>query len=122
MIHSIRELNLSQIGCGLDIPECTRVLNTILRLYANTDIGVNIVLQKVQWNSNFDNAFFAEESSNDEETRKKFFPMAMARKLALEAMLQTPPKIDQNNRDAELRAFKPDRRFQFFAYQILTLF
>ena len=96
---------------GLDKLEWTRVSNIILRLFANTDIRVNIFLQKAKWNSNLDNALPAEEYSNDEEKRKKVFYMATAGKLALEGMLQTPPKIDRNDRVSELRSFNPEQRF-----------
>ena len=109
----MREIILPQIGCGLDKLEWTRVLNIIFRSFANTDIRFNIFLQKVKWNSNFENALLAEEFSNDKETRKNVFNMATARKPALEGMLQTPPKVDG---DTELRAFPRMTYSEFTAY------
>ena len=109
LVHNIREIELAQIRCGPGKLEWTRVLNIILRLFADTDFRVNILLPKVKWNSNFDNALLAEEYSNDEETCKNVFHKATAQKLALEGVLQTPPNVD---RDLEFRAFHPERRFQ----------
>ena len=44
--YGIKEINLPQIVCGLDKLEWTRVLKIILSLFANTDIRVNIFLQR----------------------------------------------------------------------------
>ena len=107
LIHNIREVSLPQVGCGLDKLEWTQVLNKNLPMFANTDIRVNIFLQKVKRNSNFDSALLAEEYTSDEETHKNVFNMATARKLAFEGMLQTPSKVDCNDHDTGLRAFQP---------------
>ena len=88
--YGIQEINLPQIGCGLDKLEWARVFSIILCLFANTDIRVNIFLQKVHVNSNIDNTLLAEEYPNDEKTRMDIFHMAKARKLAFEGMLKTP--------------------------------
>ena len=90
LTYGIKEINLPQIGCGLDKLEWARVFNIILCLFANTDIRVNIFLQKVHVNSNFDNTLLAEEYPNDEKTRMDIFHMANARKLAFEGMLKMP--------------------------------
>ena len=90
LTHGIKEINLPQIGCGLDILEWARVFNIILCLFANTDIRVNIFLQKVNVHSNLDNTLLAEEYPNDEKTRMDIFHMAQAQKLAFEGMLKTP--------------------------------
>ena len=90
LTYGIKEINLPQIGCGLDKLEWARVFNIILCLFANTDIRVNIFLQKVHVNSNLDNTLLAEEYPNDEKTRTDIFHMANARKLAFEGMLKTP--------------------------------
>ena len=90
LTHGIQEINLPQIGCGLDKLEWAPVFNIILRLFANTDIRVNIFLQKVDVNSNLDNTLLAEEYPNDEKTRMDIFHMANARKLAFEGMLKMP--------------------------------
>ena len=90
LTYGISQINLPQIGCGRDKLEWTRVLNITLCLFANTDVRVNIFLQKVQCNSNLDNALLKEEYPNDEKTRMDIFHMAQARKLAFEGMLKTP--------------------------------
>ena len=90
LMYGIKEINLPQIGCGLDKLEWARVFIIILCLFANTDIRVNIFLQKVHVNSNLDNTLLAEEYPNDEKTRMDLFHMANARKLAFEGMLKTP--------------------------------
>ena len=110
--HNISEINLPQNGCGLDKLEWTRVLNKNLRFFANTHVRVNIFLQKFRGNSNVGNALLLGEYSNDNETRKNVFYLATARKLAREGKLQASPKSDHNNRNNELRAFNPERRFQ----------
>ena len=90
LTYGIKEINLPQIGCGLDKLEWARVFNINLCLFANTDIRVNIFLQKVHVNSNLDNTLLAEEYPNDEKTRTDIFHMANARKLAFEGKLKTP--------------------------------
>ena len=90
LVYGIKEINLPQIGCGFDKLEWARVFNIILCLFANTDIRVNIFLQKVHVNSKLDNTLLAEEYPNDEKTRMDIFHMANARKLAFEGMLKTP--------------------------------
>ena len=65
MLIHIRQTNLPQIACGLYEMDRTRVLNIILQLFANTDIRVETFLQKVRWNSNFDNAPLGKEYSID---------------------------------------------------------
>ena len=89
LMYGITEINLPQIGCGLDKLEWARVFNIILCLFGNTDIRVNIFLQKVHVHSNLDNTLLAEEYANDEKTRKDIFHMAKARKLAFEGILKT---------------------------------
>ena len=96
LTNAIKEINLPQIGCGLDNLEWARVFNIILCLLANTDIRVNIFLQKVHVNSNLDNTLLAEEYPNDEKTRMNIFHMAEARKSAFEGMLKTPT-INRND-------------------------
>ena len=90
LTHGIKEIHLPQIGCGLDQLEWARVFTIILCLFANTDIRVNIFLQKVQVHSNLDNTLLAEEYPKDEKTRMDIFNMATARKLAFEGMLKMP--------------------------------
>ena len=90
LTFGIKEINLPQIGCGLDKLKWARVFNIILCFFANTDIRVNIFLQKVHVNSNLDNTLLAEEDPNDEKTGMDIFHMANARKLAFEGMLKTP--------------------------------
>ena len=90
LTYGIKEINLPQIGCGLDNLEWARVFNIILCSFANTDIRFNIFLQKVHVKSNRDNTLLAEEYPNDEKARMGIFHMAKARKLAFEGMLKTP--------------------------------
>ena len=90
LTYGIKDINLPQIGCGLDNLEWARVFNLILCLFANTDTRVNIFLQKVHVNSNLDNTLLLEEYPNDEKTRMNIFHLAKARKLAFEGMLKTP--------------------------------
>ena len=90
LMYGIEEINLPQIGCVLDKLEWARFFNIILCLIANTDIRVNIFLQKVHVLSNLDNTLLAEEYPNDEKARMDIFHMAQARKLAFEGMLKTP--------------------------------
>ena len=90
LTYGIKEINLPQIGCGLDKLEWARVFNIILCLFANTDILVNIFLQKIHVNSNLDNTLLAEEYPNDEKARMDIFHMANALKIAFEGMLKTP--------------------------------
>ena len=90
LTYGIKEINLPQIGCGLDKLEWAQVFNIILCLFANTDIRVNIFLQKVHVKSNLDNTLLAEEYPNDQKTRMDIFHMANARKLAFEGMLKMP--------------------------------
>ena len=90
LMYGIEEINLPQIGCGLDKLEWARVFNIILCLFAITDIRINIFLQKVHVNSNLDNTLLAEEYPNDEKTRMDIFHMANAGKLVFEGMLKTP--------------------------------
>ena len=90
LTYGIKGINLPQIGFGLDKLEWARVFNIILCLFANTDIRVNIVLQKFHVNSNLDNTLLAEDYPNDKKTRRDIFHMANARILAFEAMLKTP--------------------------------
>ena len=90
LTHGIKEINLPQIGCGLDTLEWARVFNIFLCLFANTDIRVNILMKKVHVHSNIDNTLLAEEYPNDEKTRRDIFHMAQARKLVFEGMLKTP--------------------------------
>ena len=59
LTYGIKEINLPQIGCGLDKLEWARVFNIILCLFANTDFRVNIFLQKVHVNSNLDKTLLA---------------------------------------------------------------
>ena len=89
LTYGIKEINLLQIRCGLDNLEWTRVFYLILCLFANTDILVNIFLQKVHLNSNLDNKLLAEEYPNDEKTRTDKFHLAKARKLSFEGVLKT---------------------------------
>ena len=111
LTYGIKEINLPQIGRGLDKLEWARVSNILLCLFANTDIRVHIFMQKVHVNSNLDNTFLAEEYPNDEKTRLHVFHTAAARKLTLEGMLKTPT-INRNNRATELRAINFERRIK----------
>ena len=90
LTYEIKEINLPQIGCGLDKLEWARVFSIILCLFANTGIRVNIFLQKVYVNSNLDHTLLAEEYPNDEKTRMNIFHVAQAQKVAVEGMLKTP--------------------------------
>ena len=90
LTHGNKQSILPQIGCGLDKLGWARVFNIILYLFANTEIWVDIFLQKVHVHSNLDNTLLAEEYPNDEKTRMDLFHMAQARKLAFEGMLKTP--------------------------------
>ena len=90
LTYGIKEINLPQIGCGLDKLEWALVFNILLCLFANTDVRVNILLQKVHVISNLDNTLLAEEYPNDEKTRMDIFHMANAQNLAFEGMLKTP--------------------------------
>ena len=90
LTYGIKEINLPQVGCGLDKLEWARVFNTFLCFFTNTDIQVNIFLQKVHVHSNLDKNLLAEEYPNDEKTRLDLFHMAQAQKLALEGMFKTP--------------------------------
>ena len=90
LTYGIKEINLPQIGRGLDKLEWARVFNIFLCLFGNTDIWVNIFLQKVHVNSNLDKTLLAEEYPNDKKTRMDIFHMTKARKLPFEGMLKTP--------------------------------
>ena len=74
LTYGIEEITLSQIGCGLDKLEWARFFNLILCLFANTDIRVNIFLQKVHVNSNLDNTLLAEEYPNDGKNTNGHIP------------------------------------------------
>ena len=89
LTYGIKEINLPQVGCGLDKLERARVFNIILCLFANTDLRVNILLQKFHVNSNLDNTLLEEEFPNDKKTPMDIFHMANARKVAVEGMLKT---------------------------------
>ena len=90
LTYGIKEINLPQIGSGLDKLEWAPVFNINLCLFANTDIRVNIFLQKVHVNSNHDNSLLAEEYLHDKKTRMDIFHIANARNLAFEGLLKLP--------------------------------
>ena len=101
LVNGVREINLPQIGCGLDKLEWKNVLILLIHVFSGSGIQVNIYLRKIDSKIHFDNALLEEQTSPDEDTRRHIYHMATARRLALEGMLQSTPNHVRNDSNNE---------------------
>ena len=97
----VREINLPQIGRGLDKLEWKNVLLLLIHVFSGSGIQVNIYLRQIHSKIHFDNALLEEQTSHDEDTRRHIHNMETARRLALEGMLQSTPNHVRNDSNHE---------------------
>ena len=92
---SINHIQLPQLGCEHNL-EWRRVLLNIVRVFADTDIQVHIVVNFVINNQIKANYIVPANLTYDDELRRREFHMCTARKLAFQGMMQNSEMREAN--------------------------
>ena len=94
--NSITHIQLPQLGYEHNL-EWRRVLFNIVRVFAKTNIKVQIVVNSVISNQIKANYIVPDNPPNNEEIRRREFHMCTARKLAFQGMMQNSQMKEANN-------------------------